>query len=123
MNRKLWGAAAALAAGLLVAAGTAQAGPHVSWSVTVGSGGYYPGYSGYSYYPGPVYSPAPQVVAAPYYVPAPVYYQPVPVYVQPPVIYGPRFGHGGYDRPAPVYGDRGGWGHGRDHGRHWHRRD
>ena len=122
MNRKLWGAAAALAAGLLMAAGAAQAGPNVSWSVTVGGGGYYPG---------PVYSPAPQVVGSPYYAPAPVYYQPAPVYyqpapvyVQPPVVYGPRYGHGGYYQPAPVYRDRGDWGRGRDHGGyHRHHRD
>jgi hypothetical protein len=110
MNRKLWGAAAAFAG--LLAAGAAQAGPHVSWSVTVGGGGYYPG---------PVYSPAPQVVApAPVYVPAPVYYEPAPVVVAPQVVYGPRYVQAPvYVQPPPVYVDRG-W---RGHGHHRHRWD
>jgi hypothetical protein len=115
MKSKLWGVAAALAG--LLAAGAAQAGGHVSWSVTVGSGGYYPG---------PMYSPAPQVVGSPMYMPAPVYYQPAPVYVQPPVVYAPRYVVPApvYYQPAPVYVE-GGWrgGHGRGHGRgHGHHR-
>lgn len=119
MKSKLWGVAAALAG--LLAAGAAQAGGggHVSWGISIGTG-----------YPGPVYSPAPQVVAQPVYVqPAPVYYQPAPVYYYqaPPVVYAPRHG---YVQPAPVYYQqapvyvegrwRGGHGHGhRHHGRRW----
>lgn len=120
MKSKLWGVAAAVVGGLLLAgAGAAQAGPNVSWSVTVGNG-----YGGYAY-PGPVYSPPPQIVApAPVYVPAPVYYQPAPVYVQPPVVYAPRYVQSApvYYQPAPVYVE--GWrGHGRGQGHHRHRWD
>ena len=116
-SSKVWGVAAVLAG--LGAAGAAQAGGGVSWSVTVGGGGYYPG---------PADSPPPQLVGQPMYAPAPVYVQPAPVYVQPPaVVYAPRYVPAPvyyqpapvYVQPAPVYGGgHGGRWHGR-HGRGW----
>jgi hypothetical protein len=80
---------------LVVASGTAAAGGHVNFGISIGV---------------PVYQPAPVYVAPPvaYYPPTPVYYAPPAVYYGPRPFYGP---------PVVVRYDRG-WGH-RRHVRHW----
>ena len=100
-------AAAALAGGLTLAAGTASAG-NVAWSVSVGGPGYAvtaagPGYRGYPGYWGgyygrpyvrPYYRPYyPVVYAPPLVYPAPVVY-PAPYYA------APRIGVGVVVRPG-----------------------
>ena len=77
---------------LVVASGTAAAGSHVSFGISLGV---------------PVYQPAPVYVAPPvaYYPPAPVYY--TPVYYAPRPFYGPGV--------VVRYSN---WGHSH-RGRHW----
>jgi hypothetical protein len=104
-DRKIPLIAAIVAAGALFT-GSAHAGSHVNWSVSVNAPavtttvsnarGYYAEPAGY-YQPAPVY-----------YQRAPVYYQPAPVYHHPPAIAG--FRHG----PA--------WGYRADHRHHHHHR-
>lgn len=109
-------ASAGVALAMLTAAGTAQAGGGVSWSVGIGAPGVAVGVASpqpYYYAPPPAYY-APQPVYVP--PPPPVYYRPArPVYYAPPVVVAP---------PAVYYGGgyRGGYGHGHRHhhrGRDW----
>ena len=87
-----------LAGGALLAAlsGTAAAGNHVGFSVSVGG----PGYA-LAYGPAPVYA-APPVYYAPqeyYYAPpAPVYYAPRAYYAPPVVVYPRHHRHHGWYR-------------------------
>jgi hypothetical protein len=111
-KRKALIGASVVLAGLL-AAGAAQAGTHVQWSIGIDAP-LAPGVAlgtvisnGGGYYPAPVYvQPAPPV-----YVPAPVVYAPAPVYVAPrPVYVHPRPGYV-YARPVPYVRYRGWHGH------------
>ena len=88
-----WAAAAAVAAGALFTAASANARGDVSWSVGISAPGVVVGVAAPPVY----YAPPPPVYyrpAAPvYYAPPPprvVYLQPAPVYHEPYVIYGSR---------------------------------
>jgi hypothetical protein len=106
-----WAAAAAVAAGALFTASSANARGDVSWSVGISAPGVVLGVAAPPVY----YAPPPPVYyrpAAPvYYAPPPVYYRPAPVYYGPPPAY--------YGPPRGYYrGHRHGHGHGHRHG-HW----
>ena len=98
------------ALGCVMAATSAQAGSHVSWSVGISAPAV-----GVAVGSGPVYAPVPVYESAPVYAPAPVYVQPAPVYVRPaPVIYGPP----AYYYPRHVYYGAPAYYYPRHH-RHW----
>jgi len=96
------------ALGCVMAATSAQAGSHVSWSVGIN-----------------VPAVTTVVSSGPMYAPAPVVYAPEPVYVEEPVVYAPPPPRVVY-RPVPVvYGGgyyRTGW-HNGWREREWHERE
>jgi hypothetical protein len=103
-----WTAGAAIAAGALFTAASANA-SGVSWSVGINAPGIAVGVAA----PQPYYAPAPVYYAPPpvyYRPPPPVYYRPAPVYYGPPA---PRY----YGPPRGYYRNHGHYGHG--HRGHW----
>ena len=101
-------AIAALATATFGAASAAHAGGNLYFSI---------GVTGRPAYiePAPVY-----VQPRPVYVqPRPVYVQPRPIYVQPRPVIVPAPAYGWYETG---YGQNRGWQHGREHHRHWERR-
>jgi hypothetical protein len=87
-----------IGAGLVVLSGTAAARTNIDVGVSFGVPApvYYAPRPPVTYYPAPVYAPAPVYVA-----PAPVYYVPAPAYYGPRVVY-----RGGYYRHYHGHGHR-----------------